>query len=653
MSHPKYRADIDGLRAAAVLAVVFFHAFPMWGRGGFAGVDVFFVISGFLISTILFGNLENNRFSLIEFYSRRVRRIFPSLFVVMLTIAVFGWFALMAIEYQQLGKHIAGGAGFISNLILWNEIGYFDNASETKPLLHLWSLGIEEQFYIFWPLIIWAAWKKRVHFLWVAVLLALVSFVLNMKGIRTNAIATFYSPQTRAWELLTGGVLAWISLHRKGWVAGSQWRSHLQSLLGLGLLMAGFVLISKETPFPGWRALFPTVGTVLLIAAGPQALVNRWILSNRTFVWFGLISYPLYLWHWPLLSLGQIVEGGTPARNYRLLAVAISVLLSWICYRFIEKPFRQPGNTRFKVTVLSISMTVLAGWGLLLWKQDGFPTRKANQFGLNGDQLVWNSNTNEACQKIFEMKEEQVFCLQLGNPENVTMAVLGDSTANALVPGLAEILNTQQAGVINLGQGSCPPVRGLTTTARWGFPGAPYAPNCPKLMERIYEYIVKNESIKTVVMSIYALDVINWGLPGVQIGASLEERFQVFKKLLDTDIQALEKHGKKVALIYDTPHLQFEPAACLKRPFSTHSLGDCSGEGLQKYESNPETEIFEKAYADRKSVCVIRIADLFMKDGKYPMEDETGTLIFRDNHHLSYNGSRIFGQKVKSHSCLY
>lgn len=175
-THPKYRADIDGLRALAVLSVVGFHAFPGMVKGGFIGVDIFFVISGFLISTILFDNLARGSFSLAEFYGRRVKRIFPALFLVLLSCYVLGWFVLLAEEYQQLGKHLAGGAGFIANFILKQESGYFDEAAEAKPLLHLWSLGIEEQFYIIWPLLLWAVWQQR-HRLWgIIFLLAVVSF---------------------------------------------------------------------------------------------------------------------------------------------------------------------------------------------------------------------------------------------------------------------------------------------------------------------------------------------------------------------------------------------------------------------------------------------------------------------------------------------
>lgn len=206
LTHPKYRADIDGLRAIAVLSVVIFHAFPKLLVGGFIGVDIFFVISGFLISTIIMGSLEQNSFSFIEFYSRRIKRIFPALLLVLIASFVFGWFMLLADEYKQLGKHIAGGAGFVSNFFFWNESGYFDNAAETKPLLHLWSLGIEEQFYIIWPLLLWLSWKNRFSLLTSTIIVIVISFALNVVKVQSDTTAAFYSPQTRFWELLAGSV---------------------------------------------------------------------------------------------------------------------------------------------------------------------------------------------------------------------------------------------------------------------------------------------------------------------------------------------------------------------------------------------------------------------------------------------------------------
>ena len=213
LTHPKYRADIDGLRAVAVLSVVVFHAFPQWIRGGFIGVDIFFVISGFLISTIIFSNLESATFSLLEFYIRRIKRIFPALLVVLVFSYIVGWFVLLPSEYSELGKHITSGVFFVSNLTLWSESGYFDTTAEVKPLLHLWSLGIEEQFYLLWPVILIFAWKRKYNLMTLILAFGTISYFLNVKGIKEDATATFYSPQTRFWELLCGALLAWISIN--------------------------------------------------------------------------------------------------------------------------------------------------------------------------------------------------------------------------------------------------------------------------------------------------------------------------------------------------------------------------------------------------------------------------------------------------------
>ncbi|MBS1214622.1 MAG: O-acetyltransferase OatA, partial [Proteobacteria bacterium] len=272
LTHPRYRPDIDGLRAVAVLSVVAFHAFPRWVAGGFIGVDIFFVISGYLISSIIFSNLEHDTFSVVEFYRRRIRRIFPALITIMLASFAFGWFALLADEYKQLGGHIAGGAVFLSNFVLWGESGYFDNAAETKPLLHLWTLAIEEQFYIFWPLLLVFVWKRRWSFLRITALIAVASFAVNIYLIRENPTAAFYSPISRFWELMIGGVLAYITLHKPTWLGSHR---NLQSILGFLIVMLGLVFIDKTRAFPSWWALLPTIGSFLVLSGGPTSWPNK------------------------------------------------------------------------------------------------------------------------------------------------------------------------------------------------------------------------------------------------------------------------------------------------------------------------------------------------------------------------------------------
>ena len=507
--HPKYRPDIDGLRALAVLSVVAFHAFPglaAYGlSGGFIGVDVFFVISGFLISTIIFENLDKGTFSFTEFYSRRITRIFPALLLVLIASYAFGWFALLADEYKQLGMHIAAGAGFFSNFALWNEAGYFDNSSETKPLLHLWSLGIEEQFYIVWPLLLWAAWKKKFNLLTITILILAISFYLNVKGIKKDAVATFYSPQTRFWELLCGSVLAWVTLYKKdscgtfrtkldGYIASIVYRdkptvdgnalSNVISFIGMSLLVYGFWKITKEARFPGTKALLPVLGTVLIIAAGPTAWINRTILSNKIAVWFGLISFPLYLWHWPLLSFARIVEAEVPSRNIRIAAVLISIVLAWLTYKLVERPIRFGKQSRIKTATLVLLMILVGGVGYITLEKEGlsfrFPIQTRNL--VESIDFKWSSYTQfEECHLQTPSKLVHAdSCFETNRP----LAVLwGDSHASSLYPGLNYLRESIEFGLTQLTQAGCPPIFGLKELK--------HSPMCNEINENVFSDVIK------------------------------------------------------------------------------------------------------------------------------------------------------------------
>ena len=389
---PKYRPDIDGLRAVAVLSVVAFHVFPNWLKGGFIGVDIFFVISGFLISSIIFENLDKGTFSFLEFYSRRIKRIFPALLLVLAASYILGWFILFPDEYKQLGKNIAAGAGFVSNFVLWREAGYFDKLAQTKPLLHLWSLGIEEQFYIIWPLLLWLAWKRKLNLMTVTILVAIISFCLNIIDINKDVIATFYFPQTRFWELSCGSLLAWFSLYKKhacttlslkvdGWLNKAVYRkshtidgtilANVLSFIGILLLVYGFWRIDKHLSFPGKWAVIPVISAVLIISAGTKSWFNRILLSNKVAVWFGLISFPLYLWHWPLLSFARIIEGKEPSGSMRITIVIFSIVLAWLVYRFVECPIRLGRGGKAKTITLVFLMLATGCIGYSSYSTEG------------------------------------------------------------------------------------------------------------------------------------------------------------------------------------------------------------------------------------------------------------------------------------------
>ncbi len=373
LTHPKYRADIDGLRAIAVLSVVGFHAFPDWIFGGFIGVDIFFVISGFLISGIIFGNLEHSSFSYIEFYVRRIKRIFPALILVLVLSFAFGWYVLLPDEFQQLVKHVASGTGFISNFILWYESGYFDNSADTKPLLHLWSLAIEEQFYIFWPLLLGLVWKHKWNFLTLTVSIAVISFALNIYTVNNNPIADFYSPLSRFWELMIGGILAYLTLHKPQHLPQ---RPNWQSAIGLLLIAVGILLINKERAFPGYWALIPGVGAFLIISAGSGAWLNRNLLGNRLIVGIGLISYPLYLWHWPLLVFSKIVVGRNLHVLERIAIIAVSIGLAYLTYRLLENPIRKKSTSNKPATVLLIALVCILAVSLFSFVKNVKPRHK-------------------------------------------------------------------------------------------------------------------------------------------------------------------------------------------------------------------------------------------------------------------------------------
>lgn len=303
-----YRADLDGIRGLAVLLVVLFHAWPETFKGGFVGVDVFFVLSGFLITSLIYGDVVKGSFRLRNFWFRRIRRLGPSLLVVISATAVVGWFLLLPDEYKQLGTHIAAGSVFASNFLLISEAGYFDTSSSLKPLLHLWSLGVEEQFYVLFPLLLLGAFKFKKMAFPSIIVFCLISFTFNIYFSRNDQIFDFYSPITRFWELLAGAIVA-IALSRfepnKSYIALSIRRlntSVVPGYLGLALLILSLFVVSDSRSYPGLQGLLPVSATIFILISNKQSGLNRKIFSFKPLVWLGLISYPLYLWHWPLFS---------------------------------------------------------------------------------------------------------------------------------------------------------------------------------------------------------------------------------------------------------------------------------------------------------------------------------------------------------------
>jgi peptidoglycan/LPS O-acetylase OafA/YrhL len=368
-----YRPDIDGLRAIAVLAVVFFHAFPQQLKGGFIGVDIFFVISGFLITSILITDLNNKHFTFRDFYSRRVRRLGPALIIVLLVSFISGLFLFQANEFNQLKKHILGGITFTSNLIFLREAGYFDYASDSKTLLHLWSLGIEEQFYLIWPVLIFIFFKyKKLNLILFISFIIILSFVSNIVLSDSDPVAAFFSLQARFWELAVGAALAISRLQQPLTVhTCATYVEHTKGILGSILIGLGLVFISNQTAFPGWWSLLPVLGAALIISAGPHSLINRHLLSNNKLVYVGLLSYPLYLWHWPLLSVARTLFSGTPPYAARLGLLLLAFTLAALTYHLVERPIRNHKASRHATPVIIVALLVILI--AAIWPQSTIP----------------------------------------------------------------------------------------------------------------------------------------------------------------------------------------------------------------------------------------------------------------------------------------
>ncbi len=389
VSHLEYRPDVDGLRAIAVLAVIVFHAGPKLVPGGFVGVDVFFVISGFLISGIILRALARRHFSLLEFYARRVKRIFPALIVMLAAVWVLGRAVLLPDEFQKLGKHIAAGAGFIFNLALFTDTRAYFGAI-TSPLIHLWSLGVEEQFYFIWPLFLLVTWRLGKGQLGVMVSAAIASFILNLVAVSSHPLASFYLPWNRLWELAMGGALAHAQLRegaqldrvraalRARWpLLASLLGPNARGLTGVVLLIASLAVINEGRAFPGWWALGPCIGAFLLISAGPRGWINRHVLSQPAMVFIGLISYPLYLWHWPLLSLAHTAAWREFTPMIKIGAVAAAFGLATVTYKYVELPIRRsPRNTQLARPLFAV-MVVCLCVGYLTFKKN-IPARSAS-----------------------------------------------------------------------------------------------------------------------------------------------------------------------------------------------------------------------------------------------------------------------------------
>lgn len=641
--HPGYRRDIDGLRALAVTLVVLFHAFPDGVPGGFIGVDIFLVISGFLISSIIMRDLEQGVFTFRNFYSRRIRRIFPALLVLLATNLIAGWFVLLSDEYRRLGRHVFGGAAFLSNFFLLAEIGYFDTAADAKPLLHLWSLAIEEQFYLLYPLFLWVLFRKHIPQKPMLVAVALASFATGVVLLSLKSTpAAYYSPMSRLWELLLGGLLAFPKVRQREL---SEHISNISALVGVGLIMASAFMLGRGSAFPGWNAIPPVLGAGLLLHSLPRAIIANLVFESRVAVIIGLISYPLYLWHWSLLSFARIL--GYTSIEIRLGLLLVSVVLAVLTYWYIERPVRARSSKVMTTQTLILGMAAVGCAGLLIQHYNGVPSRPVNRLiGSNLGQVENSPNSSNLfpCPTDFKPEFGLNFC-SMSRPEVPVVVLIGDSHAQDKFSGIASA-DSGNTWLL-LAHNSCPPVLGAEVKADQS--------HCEETARDAIAYINRQGQVKTVVMAFFgaymlddpfAADHKNTGIGPQKTSISSKEwpnatKVELLERGLDRAIRSFEQAGKQVVLVIDGPELPFFPRDCARQGWESDSCKLTRQATITRQRTlraiiaslqkeHPEMRVFDAVdFFCPGDLCEIR-------------KDEE--IIFRDSHHLSTFGSRYFGE---------
>jgi len=661
----KYRSEIDGLRALAVIPVILFHAKFNLFSGGFIGVDIFFVISGYLITSIIQQEIKNNTFSIIHFYERRIQRILPALFFVSLICIPFAWLWLFPNEYKYFSKSLVAVNLFSSNILFWSESGYFSPSSELTPLLHTWSLAVEEQFYMFFPLILLLFRQARKSTL--LILLIIIS-VLSLSFSEYSAIhypdANFYLLPTRIWELGAGAILA-ISLPHWKQVkpAIGQWLS----LLGMSMVIASIFFFDETIAIPSSFGLIPVMGTLLIIAyAAPQNIVGK-ILGWKPMVGIGLISYSAYLWHQPLFAFARIrsLNALSPA-TYLALSVT-ALILAYLTWRFVEAPFRK--KNKFSTLQVFSAATVISalfiGFGLFGYVKSGIPER------LPSEVIAYDAkfSTELPARRERCLIPPNGFALPpqkdcVYNPNFQTqIALWGDSHAEAIVETLSQGLIQNQKAVVQLTYSDCPPVMGYKRSDRIS--------QCHRFNTETFQYL-KNSPIEIVVL------LARWVLPlngdrfnnqegGIEHGRNLyglplsknasfihdKTRIAEVGKLYRATIKALLDAGKKVVLIYPIPevgwnvpkylakkHLYYaatkEPLSSSFNVFKQRSRNAYTQLGMLSKHSNLLSIYPEKVF------CNTTI------QGRCMAEWENKPLYFDDDH-LNSIGSGMLTKEILAH----
>jgi len=613
----KYRADVDGLRAIAVVLVLLFHA-DLDISGGFVGVDVFFVISGFLITGLILKEQQSEGFQLSQFWIRRVRRILPvSTFVVMATL-VAGFFILLPIDYSKLAKSTIAQQLMVSNFFFLKSTGYFEGAANEMPLLHTWSLAVEEQFYLFYPfvLMLLSTLTRRKMVRWL-IAIALISFVVSEWGTRTHPSASFYLLPFRAWELLLGGLLCFVPSPSKlkGWMlSGLSW-------LGIaGILVAAFSF-DHTTRFPGVAALLPCMGTAMVIYANSLRLTSAGtVLASAPFVFVGLRSYSLYLWHWPLLALLRTLHSGAqPELSSRLLALAASFVLAELSYRYIEQPFRRKqllAQTKELFVAVIGSVVFLLACSLLIIASGGVPSRFDAQTLAYASASESKLFTHETTLNEVRNRKLHTFGYAAGARKCL---IWGDSFAMAMIPGLDAACKSHQVQGFQATRSTTPPMLGFNVKGR------AYDERTPAsvLNEAVADFAIE-QKVDVVVMvgfwPIYAKDAD-------------------FEQQLHKTCQKLTRAGIQVAIVH---HVARQPANVPQQLSMAVRLGhdvEKIGVPLHEYQAQNERCLGMINRLSDHGVVVLDPAPFFVDQAGLWRAELNGVSMYRDKTHLSVAGS--------------
>lgn len=634
-----YRADVDGLRGIAVIAVIAFHAFPTYFPGGFIGVDVFFVISGFLISGIILRNLQRSSFTYFQFYLRRVLRIFPALTIVLVATLLLGALVLLPDELSELGKHVASAAVFVSNFTLWHETGYFSQAAELKPLLHLWSLGVEEQFYLIWPLLLVFLWKRwRRNLALYVLLLTVASFALALIIGQISATANFYLPVTRFWEL---GLGCFLAISRYAPDAPRHWLDQARSLsdrtnsllalAGVGLIAFSLFTFDLDTPFPGFATLVPTLGTACVIVARSGTWFPQRILASGGLLQTGLMSYSLYLWHWPLLSFASILESGEPRLSTRIVAILGSIVLAWLTFKYIERPVRTRRSVREALAFI-IVLAALGGAGFAIFAKQGFPER----FNVDVRAIRPEPRVDALCMEQFEDGSEFNYCKRTSSarPEII---FLGDSRAQAVYEGVAAATG-QHTALTLLARGGCPPLLDveLHYIAEDG---------CSEVWSTFASYVAEMKPAVVVLVG-GGSDLFDPSVAELESnGGSETSRPAAFKQGLRQLILALQRTSR---VIYVTQFPQFETApSCFLR--SVRLPGTQCAPTLDRSQLEAHTASYDRVVRELQvelpQLQVVNSLTTLCDPSRCSQRLPSGEVIYSDEFHLSSAGGRYFVER--------